>query len=126
MLYKYPWYAHELVFMSERIMIFNGTLALLRALCTTLVKNAKKPHQTGRPSIVTLHEFCVAIFTCPGFSESQKAKFRNTLTTAGLAVYAFSQLHHLGHGGVSPFSAAWPFQAIAIDPRMPPEMVTVS
>ncbi|KAI7549854.1 hypothetical protein KC331_g3555 [Hortaea werneckii] len=123
-LYKYPWHAHDHVLLAERQVMFDATTELLRHLLDTLNRYRNTLVEQGTPTDATLMEFVVAVLTCPGFSEGQKAHFIQILRNAGYDKFTTPRGMNLAFGGTSTLSAQWPFQVIVREPRVHDELVT--
>ncbi|RMY58041.1 hypothetical protein D0865_02824, partial [Hortaea werneckii] len=123
-LHKYPWHAHDHVLLAERQVMFDATTELLRHLLDTLNRYRNTLIEQGTPTDATLMEFVVAVLTCPGFSEGQKAHFIQILRKAGYDKFTTPRGMNLAFGGTSTLSAQWPFQVIVREPRVHDELVT--
>lgn len=106
--------------------MFDATTELLRHLLDTLNRYRNTLIEQGTPTDATLMEFVVAVLTCPGFSEGQKAHFIQILHNAGYDKFTTPRGMNLAFGGTSTLSAQWPFQVIVREPRVHDELVTVS
>ncbi|KAI7486909.1 hypothetical protein KC351_g3009 [Hortaea werneckii] len=123
-LHKYPWHAHDHVLLTERQVMFDATIELLRHLLDTLNRYRNTLVEQGTPTDGTLTEFVVAALTCPGFSEGQKAYFIQVLRSAGYDKFAPPRGMNLTFGGTSTLSPQWPFQVIVREPRVHDDLVT--
>ncbi|KAI6842678.1 hypothetical protein KC340_g1449 [Hortaea werneckii] len=123
-LHKYPWHAHDHVLLTERQVMFDATVELLRHLLDTLNRNKNTLVEQGTPTDATLMEFAVAVLTCPGFSEGQKAHCIHILRKAGYDKFTTPRGMNLAFGGTSTLSAQWPFQVIVREPRVHDDLVT--
>ncbi|GAB1742963.1 hypothetical protein NU219Hw_g8662t1 [Hortaea werneckii] len=123
-LHKYPWHAHDHVLLAERQAMFDATTELLRHLLDTLNRYRNTLIEQGTPTDATLMEFVVAVLTCPGFSEGQKAHVIQILRNAGYDKFTAPRGMNLAFGGTSTLSAQWPFQVIVREPRVHDELVT--
>ncbi|KAK5133144.1 hypothetical protein LTR08_008168 [Meristemomyces frigidus] len=116
-LHKYPWFAHEHVKMSERRLVYDATLCIVRSLIAFLRRTANQVQQDiSKPTGATLQELAVAALTCPGFSESQKATLVWTMQQGGFAGMTSPRGMNISFGGNSKMSSAWPFKVLARAP----------
>ena len=125
LLHKYPWFAHEFVFMSERRLIFDATLSLTDSLIHAVHRTGTQNVDQSKPTTQTLQEFVVAALTCPGFSERQKSELVGRLAAAGHFDLATGKGMNLTFGGNTPLAPAWPFQVLACATSAPYQMVEV-
>jgi len=126
-LHKYPWFAHECVIMIERRLLYDATMALSKTLIILLRKAQGHPQvDISKPTPVTLQELTVAMLTCPGFSEMQKAAYIQQLTNGGYGQLADSRGMNLKFGGVGLLAPHWPFMAVVRDPAAQEDLVLVS
>jgi len=125
-LHKYPWFAHEHVNMTERRLMYDATLAIVRSLVNFLRRVGEQHVEQSKPTNGTLQELAVAVLTCPGFSEQQKATIVTCMQQGGFGRYASARGMNLKFGGNSPIAGHWPFKVLARDPKATDEMVAVS
>lgn len=104
--------------MTERRLLFDATLATLRALINYLRRYANQPAEQTKPTQATLQELTVAALICPGFSDKQKALFSANLQSAGFGHMTNSRGMALRFGGQFPLAHHWPFQALVRDPHV--------
>jgi len=139
LLHKYPWFAVDHVLLHERQAIFDTALKCIRSLITLLHENRNGPGMTRgngsaavatanrmMPTSATLHELAVAVLTCPGFSENQKAAVINNLIQGGHAQFTVARGMIFTLGGTGRFASDWPFHALVKQPGAPDELVDVS
>ncbi|KAK1825158.1 hypothetical protein LTR12_000447 [Friedmanniomyces endolithicus] len=123
-LHKYPWFAHECVIMIERRLLYDATMALSKTLIILLRKAQGHPQvDISKPTPVTLQELTVAMLTCPGFSEMQKAAYIQQLTNGGYGQLADSRGMNLKFGGVGLLAPHWPFMAVVRNPAAQEDLV---
>jgi len=126
-LHKYPWFAHECIIMIERRLLYDATMALSKTLVILLRKAQGHPQvDISKPTPATLQELTVAMLTCPGFSEMQKAAYIQQLTNGGYGQLADSRGMNLKFGGVGLLAPHWPFMAVVRDPAAQEDLVLVS
>lgn len=136
LLHKYPWFAVDHVLLQERQAIFDTALKCIRSLITLLHENRNGPGWTRgdgsaavatanrmMPTSATLHELTVAVLTCPGFSENQKAAVINNLVQGGFAQFTVARGMNFTLGGTGKFASDWPFHALVKQPGAPDELV---
>ncbi|KAK5115435.1 hypothetical protein LTR85_009895 [Meristemomyces frigidus] len=122
-LHKYPWFAHENVTMTERRLLFDATLAIMRSLIGVLRRAGIQQQDNSKPTAATLQELTVAALTCPGFSEQQKAALVMCLQQGGYNGMTTSRGLNVAFGGSSQYSHSWPFKVLALDPKASDPMV---
>lgn len=128
-IHKYPFFAHDSVFLTERRILWNATMSLAKVLINMFRRTPTNPNRTldkGAPTPATLQELTVAALTCPGFSESQKATLVHALTRGGFAHFTNPAGMNLVFGGTKAVSNDWPFQVLAITPGAHDMFVEVS
>lgn len=125
-LYKYPWFAHEHVLLSEREALFNCTHGCVRAMIALLRRNHHEKPDHSKPTINTLIELATAIFVCPGFTEAQKAAVATTLQNSGFGKLTDDHALNLRFGGVGKFSDEIPFLTLVKQPGVDDAVVEVS
>lgn len=125
-LHKYPWFAHEHVKMTERRLLYDVTLSIMRALVGFLRRVGTHQIDTTKPTAATLQELAVAALTCPGFSEEQKASMVACMQQGGFHDLTTSRGMNVTFGGNTAIAAKWPFKVLARDPKASDQMVDVS
>jgi hypothetical protein len=146
-LLKYPWHAIEHVILDERDRLFQTAVVLTKHLILTIRKYDNKKnddhksglytsrkynskdnldHKKGLPTISTLQEFVIAVLTCPGFAEGQKAFYINFVNQGGFGHMCNDRAVSVKFGGTSHVSSLWPFLVLVRDPKTDDQMVNVS
>lgn len=125
-LYKYPWFAHEHVFLAERDALFECVFASTRALITLLRRTHHDKPDNSRPTKSTLTELVTAILVCPGFTEAQKSAVAATLRNSGMPQLTDDRALNLRFGGIDKYAAHMPFLALVKQPGVDDKMVEVS
>lgn len=114
-LYKYPWYAVDLVTVRERRSIFDTAASLIRTLCEHLRRSDGK-FKPLDPTPALLQELISAALYCPGFSEKQKAHLSGIAKNNGFASMADGRSVNIAPGGNHPLAPHWPFSALSFLP----------
>ncbi|KAK4550882.1 hypothetical protein LTR36_000462 [Oleoguttula mirabilis] len=122
-LHKYPWFAHENVNMTERRLLFDATLAIMRCLIAFLRRVGPQQLDNTKPTAATLQELAVAALTCPGFSEQQKAALVLCMQQGGYNGMTSSRGMNITFGGNTLIAQHWPFKVLARDPKASDQMV---
>nr|OQO23786.1 hypothetical protein B0A51_06735 [Rachicladosporium sp. CCFEE 5018] len=106
-LHKYPWTFTQYIRLSDRKMVFDATVAVIRHLVASLRRNH---HPNLHPGL--LQELTVAALTCVGFSEQQKHAVIVVLNKGGYGALAAGHCMSVRMGGDHRLSANWPFLAL--------------
>jgi hypothetical protein len=126
-LHKYPWFATEHILEDERVRLFQCVKKSVRALINLLTKvhgNARA--DPTKPTVSTLKELVVAILTCPGFSEKEKAQVVADLRGSGYHQLTHPHGMNLRFGGRHAFAEDWPFKVAAKHPGVSDQVMEVS
>jgi hypothetical protein len=124
-IHKYPFHAVEYVTIGERRALFDLAQQMLQQLIdavqniTRSTQNSRSKHQvTGPPPTEgLLEELIVAVLSCPGFSEKQKAAVAQKISAAGYErMTKGGPGLHLG--GTHPLSSSWPFLVLIPAPEV--------
>ncbi|KAK3709404.1 hypothetical protein LTR37_010965 [Vermiconidia calcicola] len=126
-LHKYPWYAVDRVLIKERNALYDVVLTCLKALITLLRRTGGHGgHDATKPTNNTLQEYVVAVVTCPGFSEAQKAYVLMFVKESGYGQYTLEKGMNLRFGGTDTYADKWPFRVLAKKPSVSDELVEAS
>lgn len=117
-IHKYPWFAHEFVYLEQCNAIFDAAFACIRALIGFLrsTQGERIADQT-KPTPALLQELVVAICTCPGFNEKQKHEVITYLRNHGQGNLTVWRHGNMKLGGTSAIDAHWPFRVLARNPK---------
>ncbi|GAB7344884.1 hypothetical protein MBLNU457_3323t3 [Dothideomycetes sp. NU457] len=106
-LWKYPWFAPELITVKERVMLFEVACGLLKALMRSLRGDTTRQSSSANLNIELLQELCCAVFNVP-FSAGQK-----DYAAAMMTEYGFEHVvDSVRRGNLGPFADSWPFEAL--------------
>ncbi|KAK5114694.1 hypothetical protein LTR62_002267 [Meristemomyces frigidus] len=122
-IHKYPWHAHECIYMTERRLLFDCCMSLSNVLVHSLSHGNQNQIENTKPTTATLQELTVAVLTCPGFSENMKYNYIEQLRTGGWEGMANGRGMNLKFGGVTPLAGVWPFLILARDPGVQEPLV---
>lgn len=101
-----PCHASKRVLLAERNRIFKIIATLMRCMIATILSDLDHGHAgKTRPEDQSLHDSSVAVPTCTGFSEAQKARLITMMAGASLSSCAHSRNFNLTKGGISTWSA---------------------
>jgi hypothetical protein len=130
-IYKYPWFDVEHVTLRERDDLFKvfakAVDALIEYLCQSGGSgNAPNRKPSTLPTSNTLKELVVCGLTCPGFSESQKARIIAQLHAHHFGQYASTKGMNITFGGTDEYAANWPFKVLVKKPDVSGELIEVS
>jgi hypothetical protein len=124
-IHKYPFHAVDYVTIGERRALFDLAQQMVQHLIDAIhdiarsTQNSRRKHQvTGPPPTEgLLEELIVAVLSCPGFSEKQKAAVAQQTSAAGYErMTKGGPGFHLG--GTHSLSSSWPFLALALAPEV--------
>ncbi|KAK4508419.1 hypothetical protein PRZ48_002157 [Zasmidium cellare] len=117
MLYKYPWFAPDLISVRERRAMYDCAAQLIRCLCDYVRKHEfdKNPPPL-EPNKALLQELVAAALFCPGFSDKQKAYLYGEVKNKGFSSIANCKAINIAVGGMHPLAIYWPFSALSVYP----------
>jgi hypothetical protein len=128
-IHKYPFHAVDYVTLNERRALFDLAEQMVVHLINALQNSAQHSNKTGGkfqalgppPTMALLEELIVALLSCPGFSEKQKATIANQLYLR-ISATDYDRMTRskpgLQLGGTNPLSSSWPFLVIAPAPEV--------
>lgn len=122
LLYKYPWYAVELVYVRERRSIYDTATGLIRNLCARL-RNSNNKFKPLDPTPALLQELVSGVLYCPGFSERQKSYASDIVKTSGFNSIAQGRGVNIPIGGAHQLASHWPFAALSVHPGVDYKLV---
>ncbi|KXT03832.1 hypothetical protein AC578_8926 [Pseudocercospora eumusae] len=122
LLYKYPWYDTEHITISERRAIYDCAIGLAKTLINELRRGTNKPTPL-QPTSALLQELAVAMLSCPGFTEKQKAAIVSQLYQGNYQSMADGRGVNVQLGGRHEFSFVWPFSALSMLPDADPRLM---
>jgi hypothetical protein len=128
-IHKYPFHAVDYVTLNERRAIFDLAEQMVGHLIKAIQnstqhasKNAGKFQVSAPPpTVALLEELIVAVLSCPGFSERQKATIAHRLGQSVSATDYDRMTKNrpgLQLGGTHALSSSWPFLVIAPAPEV--------
>jgi hypothetical protein len=128
-IHKYPFHAVDHVTLEERRALFDLAEKMVAHLINAVQNDAQHASNSGSkfqvsappPTMALLEELIIAVLSCPGFSERQKATVANRLYHK-ISATDYNRMTKskpgLQIGGTHALSSSWPFLALAPAPEV--------